>query len=101
MSVVPTCGQNPRHTDLHPRIDVYLTSWFILSGLFLTGGELSVVRTCGRDPLSHNLHPRIDVYLTRWFILSVWYLTGGDTSVVPTCLGALITGTSTLVGTST
>ena len=62
MSVVPTCGQNPRHTDLHPRIDDYLTSWFILS---------------------------------------VWYLTGGDMSVVPTCLGALITGTSTLVGMST
>ena len=47
MSVVPTCGQNPRHTDLHPRIDVYLTSWFILSVWYLTGGDMSVVPMCG------------------------------------------------------
>ena len=52
-------------------------------------------------PCHTDIHPRIDVFLTSCFILSVWYLTGGDTSVVPTCLGALITGTSTLVGTST
>ena len=87
--------------DLHPGRNIFLTSWFILFVLFLTGGEMSVVPTCGRDPCHTDLHPRIDVYLTRWFILCVWYLTGGDTSVVPTCLGALITGTSTLVGTST
>ena len=40
--------------DLHPGRNVYLTSWFILSVLFLTGGETSVVPTHFRDPLSHG-----------------------------------------------
>ena len=98
----------PCHTDLHPGRNVYLTSWFILSVLFLTGSETSVVPTCvlhppwtstlvptlsvlfltgsdiptcGQNPRHTDLHPRIDDYLTSWFILSVWYLTGGDMSV--------------------
>ena len=35
----------PCHTDLHPGRNVYLTSWFILSVLFLTDGQMSVVPT--------------------------------------------------------
>ena len=35
----------PYHTDLHPGRKVYMTSWFILSVLFFTGGETSVVPT--------------------------------------------------------
>ena len=53
MSVVPThVAEIPCHTDLHPGRNVYLTSWFILSVLFLTGGETSVVPTCVLDPIT-------------------------------------------------
>ena len=72
----------PCHTALHPSRNVYLTSWFILSVLFLTGSETSVVPTCVRVPNhtdlhplcvsgipSHtDLHPGRNVYLTSWFI---------------------------------
>ena len=44
----------PNHTDLHPGRNVYLTSWFILSVLFLTDGETSVVPTHVRDPTSYG-----------------------------------------------
>ena len=44
----------PLHTDLHPSRNVNMKSWFILSVLFLTGGETSVVPTCVQDPLSHR-----------------------------------------------
>ena len=64
--------------------NVYLTSWFILSVLFLTGGEMSVVPTHVRDPRHTDLHPGRNVYLTSCFILSVLFLTGGEMSVVPT-----------------
>ena len=37
--------------DLHLGRNVYLTSWFILSVLFLTGSETSVVPTRVQDPL--------------------------------------------------
>ena len=57
-----------RHTDLYSGRNVYLTSWFILSVLILTGG----------------LHPGRIIYLTVWFILSVLFMTLGETSVVPT-----------------
>ena len=70
--------------DLHPGRNVYLTSWFILSVLFLIGSELSAVPTYVLDPPSQDLHPSRNVYLTSWFILSVLFLTGGETSVVPT-----------------
>ena len=39
--------------DLHPDRNVYQTSQFIQSVLFLTGSETSVVPTCVQDPLSH------------------------------------------------
>ena len=42
------------HTDLRPGRNVYLTSWFILSVLFLTGSEICVVPTHVQDPLSHR-----------------------------------------------
>ena len=72
----------PCHTALQPSRNVYLTSWFILSVLFLTGSETSVVPTCVRVPHhtdlhplcvsgipSHtDLHPGKNVYLTSWYI---------------------------------
>ena len=71
--------------DLHPGRNVYLTSWFILSVLFLTGGETSVVPTCvSKIPRDMDLHPGRKVYLTSWFILSVLFLTGSETSRRPT-----------------
>ena len=59
-------------------------SWFILSVLFLTGGETSVVPTHVQYPMSHGPPPGRNVYLTSWFILSVLFLTGGEMSVVAT-----------------
>ena len=41
----------PHHTDFRPGRNVYLTSWFILSVCFLTGGETSGVLTHAQDPL--------------------------------------------------
>ena len=73
----------PCHTDLHPGRNVYLTSWFILSVLFLTDHETSVVPTSVQDPPSQELQNGRNVYLTSWVILSVLFLTGGETSVVP------------------
>ena len=70
--------------DLHPGRNVYQTSCFILSVLFLTGGETSVVPTYVWHPLHTDLHSGRNVYLTSWFILSVLFLTGGEMSVVPT-----------------
>ena len=70
--------------DLHPSRNVYLTSWFILSVLFLTDHEVSLVPTSVRDPPSQGLRNSTNVYLTSWVILSVLFLTGGKTSVVPT-----------------
>ena len=70
--------------DLHPGRNVYLTSWFILSVLFLTDHEASLVPTSVRDPPSQGFHNGRNVYLTSWVILSVLFLTGGKTSVVPT-----------------
>ena len=43
--------------DLHPGRKVYLTNWFILSVLFLTGDEMSVVPTHVQDAISHGLPP--------------------------------------------
>ena len=43
--------------NLHSGRNVYLTSQFILSMLFLTGGEMSVVPTYVQDPLSHGPPP--------------------------------------------
>ena len=52
MSVVPTCGRDPHPTDLHPSNNVYLTSWVILSVLYLTGSDTSVVPIRVWDALS-------------------------------------------------
>ena len=52
--MVPTIPVTQTST---PGRNVYLTSWFILSVLYLTGGEMSVVPTCGQDPLSHRSPP--------------------------------------------
>ena len=48
----------PHYTDLHPCRNVYLTSWFILSVLLLTDGEMSVVCTRVLDPPSHGTPPQ-------------------------------------------
>ena len=87
----------PWTQGFHPGRNVYLTSWFILSVLFLTDHETSVVPTSVQDPPSQGLqnglteipramdfHPGRNIYLTSWFILCVLFLTGGKTSVVPT-----------------
>ena len=50
----------PRHSDLHPGRNIYLTRpppWFILSVLFLTGGKTFVVPTHVQDPPSQGLYP--------------------------------------------
>ena len=70
--------------DLHPGRNIYLTSWFILSVLFLTFSETSVVPAHVQNPRSHGLHPNRNIYLTSWFILSVFFFTGSETSVVLT-----------------
>ena len=54
MSVVPTCVQDPHNKDLHPGRNLYLTSWFILSVLFLTVGKTSVVPTRVPEPPLHG-----------------------------------------------
>ena len=43
--------------DLDSGSNVYLTSCFILSVLFLTGGGMSVVPTGVQDPRSHRTPP--------------------------------------------
>ena len=90
------------HMDLHSSSNVYPTSWFILSVLFLTGIGTSVVPTCVWDPLSHGpppwkkrlpnqlVHSVCDVFDGWWDIYGPY-----------TCLGSPITWTSTQVGTST
>ena len=70
--------------DLHPGRNDYLTSWFILSVLFLTDHEASLVLTSVRDPPSQGFHNGRNVYLTSWVILSVLFLKGSKTSVVLT-----------------
>ena len=74
----------PHHMDLHPGNNVYLTSWFILSVLFLTGGRCLWFLHMSRIPHHTDLHPGRNIYPTSSFILSVLFLTGGGTSVVPT-----------------
>ena len=63
----------PRDMDFHPGRNIYLTSWFILSVLFLTDHEMSVVPICVRDPHHTDLDPGRNIYLTSWFMLSVLF----------------------------
>ena len=74
----------PRHRDLHPGRNVYLTSWFIVSVLYLKGGDTSVVPPLVRIP--NHRDPGRNVYPTSWIVLLVLFLTGGETSVFPTCV---------------
>ena len=76
-----TCPGSPV-TWTSTLVGMYLTSWFILSVLFFTGGETFVVIRHVWDPLSHDLHPGRNISSTSWFILSVLFLTGRETSVV-------------------
>ena len=74
----------PVGTGVHPR-NVYLTSWFVLSVLFLTGGEtLWSLHVSGILHGTWTSTPGRNVYLTSWFILSVLFL--DEMSVVPTCV---------------
>ena len=57
MSVVPTCVWDTLHMDLHPGRNVYMTSWFILSVLFLADGEMSVVPICVGIPFTWTSTP--------------------------------------------
>ena len=43
--------------DFHPGGNIYLTSWFILSVLFLRDHEMSVVNTSVWDHPSHEPPP--------------------------------------------
>ena len=70
--------------DLHPGRNVYLTSCFILSVLFLMDHEASLVPTSFQDTPSQGFHNGRNVYLTSLVILSVLFLTGRERSVVPT-----------------
>ena len=72
--------------DLHPSRNVYLTSRFILSVLFLIGSEMSMFLHVSRIPRHTDLHLDRNVYQASQFILSVFFLTGSETSVVPTCV---------------
>ena len=55
-------------------MNVYLTSWVILSMLFFTGSETSVVPTHVLGIPHHmDLHPGKNIYLTSCFILSVLF----------------------------
>ena len=72
------------HTDLHPGSNIYLTSWFILSVLFLRGVRHLWSLHVSEIPCDMDLHAGRNIYLTSWFILSVLFLTGDETSVVPT-----------------
>ena len=76
----------PHHIDLYPGRNVYLTSWFVLSVLFLTGDEMFVVPTNVLIPHYMDLHPSRNIYLTSWFILSVLFLIGSEMNMVPTCV---------------
>ena len=88
--------------DIHPGRNVYLTSWFILSVLFLTDHETSVVPTSVRDPPSQGLHNSTNIYLTSWVIsVCVVFDRLRDICGPYTCPGSPIIWTSTLVETST
>ena len=89
------------HTDLHPSSNVFLTSWFILSVLFLTGDETFVVTTHVYDSLLDGpppwyeclpvqlVHSVCVVFDRRWDICGIYMGPGSP-----------FTWTSTLVGKS-
>ena len=83
--------------DLHPSRNVYPTSWFILSVLFLTDGEMSLVPRRVRIPIT-----RISTLVgmsDQLVHFSVLFLTSGEMSAVPTCVwDTPVTRTSSPVG---
>ena len=89
------------HTDFRPGRNVYLTSWFILSGYFLTGGKTSVVPTCVWDLPSHGRPPQYEP-LPNQLVYSVCIVFDRQWDVCGpyTCPGSPITQTSTPVGMS-
>ena len=50
--------------DLHPGSNIYLTSWFILSVLFLTRGETPWYLYVSVIPRDMDLQPDSNIYLT-------------------------------------
>ena len=50
----------PCYMHLHPDRNVSLTSWFILSGRFFTGGKMSVVPTWVWDLPAHGRPPQYE-----------------------------------------
>ena len=75
----------PPHTYLHPGRNIYLTSWFILSVLFLIHREMSVIPTSVWDPPSHG-PPPWDEHLPDQLVHSVcvvfdrwWHITWTST----------------------
>ena len=81
----------PRDMDLHPRRKVYLTSWFMLSVLFLTGSETSRRPTPWQECLPDQLVHSVCVVFDRWWDICGPYMVSGYP----------VTRTSTLVETCT
>ena len=92
----------PHHTDFHPGRNIYLTSWVILSVLFLTGREMSVVPTHVQDSPSH-IPPPWEEHLPDQLVHSVCVVFDRSWDVCGPymCLGSPITWIYTLVGMST
>ena len=89
------------HTDLHPGRNVYLTSWFILSGCFLTGRKTFVVPTCVSDLPAHGCPPQKEPLPNQLVhSVSIVFDRQWDVCGPYTCLGSPITRTSTLIGMS-
>ena len=87
--------------NLHPGRNVYLTSWFILSVLFLTGGKTSVVLHMSRIPHDMDVNPGRNVYLTAGSFCLCCFSQMMSVCGPYMCPGSPITRTSTLVGRST
>ena len=89
-------------TDLHPGRNIYPTSWFKLSVLFLTGCEMFLVHIHVWDPPSHRPPPWQE-RLPDQAVHSDCIVFDRQCDVCGpyTCLGSPITRTSTLIGMST
>ena len=72
------------HMDIHPSMNVYPTSWFILSVLFLIANQMSLVPIHVQDPPSHRPPPQQECLPDQLVHSVCLALTGSETSVVPT-----------------